>query len=158
MRPPRTRRRPALLLVMLSALIVQEGCGRLPGTPASPSDRYRRMLRDSGLESTALGRDWIAAGDAALGAAADARTPFRESGEIAASEARALAWQWTLARGRRLALAASFEPTSPGHLFVDLFAREADGRFRRVAWLEPGRTTLVHDVERDGTYVVRLQP
>ena len=91
---------------MLSVVILQEGCRSLPGTPASPSDRYRRTLRDAGLDTTALGRDWIAAGDAALGAVVTAPTPFRASGELAASEARALAWQWTVPRGAKMSTPA----------------------------------------------------
>jgi murein DD-endopeptidase MepM/ murein hydrolase activator NlpD len=150
---------PALPFAAISAALMLEGCGRMPGAaPSSPSARYQAQLRQSGLDRTAMGRDWMAAGEAALRRAAAAPTPFRESGVLAASAPRALAWRWTLPRGRRLAIAASFEAEAPAQLFVDVFAAADDGRWRRVAWLEPGRASLVHDVERSGTYAVRIQP
>jgi murein DD-endopeptidase MepM/ murein hydrolase activator NlpD len=147
---------PVLLSAVLAIVLLQPGCRRT--APSSPSERYLEGLRASGLDRSALGRDWIARRDAAVRGAAPAPTPFRTAGTLDAAEPRALAWRWTLSRGRRLSVAATLDPADAGQLFVDLLTLETDGTARLVTWLAPGRTSMVHEIDRDGAYVVRLQP
>jgi murein DD-endopeptidase MepM/ murein hydrolase activator NlpD len=127
--------------------------------PASPHERYRERLRASGFAATAFGRDWNAAADAALRVPAEAASPMRVEGVLAATPAAAASYAWTLRRGRRLSLAFRFDGEAGAEVFADVFAIEGDGQPpRRVASLEPGRSTLVVDVPRDARYVLRLQP
>lgn len=51
------------------------------------------MLRTSALATTALGRDWIAAGDRALRAPLAVALPYREVGYFAAEEVGAVAFR-----------------------------------------------------------------
>lgn len=156
----KTRTTIAILgLGCLSAVIA--GCSangvltRLTVTP-SPYERYADGLRSAGLDRTALGRDWLRAGEAALASAVTVPLPFREAGYFPAAAA-AVAYQFEVERGRRLSVDVSFDSLDGGQLFVDLFEHREGEAPRRVESLTEG-VTLTYDVPRDGRYLLRLQP
>jgi len=154
-------RTTAAILGLGCLLMVGAGCSangvlsRLTVTP-SPHERYADGLRTASLDQTALGRDWLRAGEAALAGAVAVSLPFREAGYFPA-EAAAAAYQFDLQRGRRLAVDVSFDSLDGGQLFVDLFEHREGDAPRRVESLTDG-TTLTYDVPRDGRYLLRLQP
>lgn len=143
----------------LSAVIAGCSAGgvltRLTTTP-SPHEQYVEALRSASLDQTALGRDWLLAGEAALANAVTVPLPFRETGYFPA-EAAAVAYQFEVQRGRRLAVDVSFDSLDGGQLFVDLFEHRAGEAPRRVESLTEG-ATLTYEVARDGRYLLRLQP
>ncbi len=126
--------------------------------PASAYERYVRSLEGAGLDETALGREWIAAGRQSLEDAAVVTLPFLETGYLPPREAAAAAYRMDLRRGRRLEVEITFESAEPGRLFVDLFEVRDGGAPRRVASLETGAAVLTHTVDRDATYLLRAQP
>lgn len=124
----------------------------------SPYEEYVGRLRESGLDQTALGRDWVRAGEAALAAAAAARTPFEETGYFPPQTPGAVAWRLELRRGRTLAIELRFEAARPARVFLDLFSVRDTNPPSRVASLEEDSTALRFQVRRDGVYILRLQP
>jgi len=153
-----------LALLLLAALL---GCG--PDSPLrdavreeSAHERYARALRDAGLDQAALGRDWLRAAEGALSAAAPVTLPFREAGYFAESEARAVAYRVRVRRGQRIVAAVETQGATPARLFIDLFEPPAPGdslaRPRRVASADSGALRVTAEAERDGDYLVRLQP
>ena len=56
--------------------------------PSSPYERYAESLRDAGLDDTALGRDWLAAGGGALANATPIDLPLRETGYLSPTTRR----------------------------------------------------------------------
>ena len=142
---------------VLAAAMALAAC-RTVSPPVSPHERYRQMLRQSGLETTALGRDWLAAADAALRSPTETTGPMRAEGVFDPARPAAAAYAWALRGGRRLSLAFRFDLETPAEVFVDLFVVEPGSQPRRVASLEPGRSTLLVDVPRDARYVLRIQP
>jgi len=150
---------------VLVALLVCSGCGRdgplggLFRLEEHPYEQYLAGLRAAGLDSTAMGRDWIGAGESALVRPVPARQPFRETGYFPPHAAGAVAYQLELRRGRRLAITVTFNTSSSeGRLFVDLFRLDDEEPPVRVASLPADTTTMSYDVRRDGTYLLRLQP
>jgi murein DD-endopeptidase MepM/ murein hydrolase activator NlpD len=133
------------------------GGGGLRLAPASPHEQYADKLRSAGLDQTALGRDWTRAGSDALGQPVAIALPFEERGYFPPGEAIAVAYRLELQRGRRLTVTVAHDTAAPGQLFVDLFEWRPDGP-RRVASMPAGATALTHEVERDGSYLLRLQP
>ncbi|WP_291982796.1 peptidoglycan DD-metalloendopeptidase family protein [Luteitalea sp.] len=127
-------------------------------TPASPHDGYLATLTASGLSETALGRDWLAAGALAVQRPVSAASPFQETGYFPPAIPSATAYRLDLPRGRRLSIEVTMEASAPTQLFVDLFALRGEAPPERVASLAADATTLVYDVPRDGSYVVRVQP
>lgn len=156
------RCRDVLAVVWLAAV---SGCaangplGGLLRTP-SPYETYAETLQTSGLDATALGRDWLQAGTLALGNPARATLPFSETGYFAPESPSATAYRMELSRGRRLVVEVAFDSSEPARLFVDLFelSDASSDEPSLVASLEPDVTTLTHDVGRDGVYLLRIQP
>jgi murein DD-endopeptidase MepM/ murein hydrolase activator NlpD len=148
----------------LTGLLIASGCGRegplgsLFNSEAPPYEQYLAGLKSAGLDSTALARDWISAGETALARPVAARLPFRETGYFPPHAAGAVAYRLELRRGRKLAIEVKFETAQPARLFVDLFRVVGAESPDLVASLPADTTAMVYDVRRDGTYVLRLQP
>lgn len=142
---------------------VREGVRAAVDGPASPHERYAASLRDAGLATTALGREWLAAADTVLGAAHAVALPHREAGAYVRDEARAAGWRVALREGERL-VARVVVRGEPGRVFVDAFEVEGDSvprfRHRASAVADSSGDTLVLRLEADRTapHVIRLQP
>jgi peptidoglycan LD-endopeptidase LytH len=126
--------------------------------PSSPHERYAASLSAAGLDQAALGHDWIRAGNRALTNAMTAELPFQESGYFAADRAAATAYRLHLSRGRRLVVETTIHALTTTALFVDLFAAGDGDAFSHVAALDSTVGTLTHDIDRDGVYLLRIQP
>lgn len=126
----------------------------------SPRDEYVRTLEKADLDRTAVGRDWIAVGDAALAAATRVTVPHREAVHLPASEPRAAAWRVSLRRGDRLIVATEVAMDPLGRLFVDLYSapRDTTETYERVASAPDRGTSIDVEIRRDGEYVLRAQP
>lgn len=134
---------------------------------ATPHERYAESLRTAGLDSTALGREWLVAGDSALREPFTATLPAREVGIYTRHEARAVAYRLDLEEGQRLEVTLRADGL-PARLFLDLYEVTGDSarpfRHRATADTLPvaggaaAMLLLRHEVRRDGAYVVRLQP
>ncbi|MGQ0714532.1 MAG: peptidoglycan DD-metalloendopeptidase family protein [Gemmatimonadaceae bacterium] len=129
------------------------------GSP-SPRDAYIRALEKADLHATALGRDWIAAGDVALARAAAVTAPHREAIHVPAAEPRAVAWRVPLRRGDRLIVSTEVAMEPVGRVFVDLFTvpRDTTETHERVASAPDNGTSIDVEIRRDGEYIVRAQP
>lgn len=151
-------------LATLVGLLVASGCdregplGNLFHSEAPPYEQYLAGLKSAGLDSTALARDWISAGETALVRPVAARLPFRETGYFPPHAAGAVAYRLELRRGRKLVIDVRFDTAQPARLFVDLFRIGDEESPDRVASLPADTTAMVYDVRRDGTYLLRLQP
>ncbi|MCA9762066.1 MAG: M23 family metallopeptidase [Gemmatimonadetes bacterium] len=153
-----------LLLAGCSGSVLDE---LRPDPPPTPHARYAASLRAAGLDSTALGAEWLAAGDSALAAPLEATLPLRELGSYSRAEARAVAYRVRLRGGERLEvlLDATGQPT---RLYLELFEATGDtaAPFRHLATAVDGPLTdsaaanlaLRHEVDRDATLLIRLQP
>ena len=151
-------------LLLFGALVLVSACrdGRPLGeafAPATPHERYAASLRAAGLDRTALGRDWLQAGEAALRVAVPVSLPFRESGYFPAGEATAVAYQLSVPGGQRLIVSVGTDGGEPFRCFIDLF-QPADslGRLERVASAGENTRRLEFEPEEDGVYLLRLQP
>ena len=152
-------------IVALSALVLLASgvaCSTGPlmrlTRPSSPHEAYVDALRGAGLDRAALGRDWVNAAARALEVPVEVTLPFRESGYFPPDKASAVAYRFSLRRGRALTADASFETVEQGRLFVDLFRVQAGGLPERVNSIGADATTLTLNVDEDGEYVLRVQP
>lgn len=126
----------------------------------TPYEAYQESLVDAGLAETALARDWMTAGRAALDGAAPVSLPFEEEGFITADAPGAMAYRVTVPHGQKLTADVALETDEETKVFVDLFrvpASEADP-LRPVYSFDsvPGR--FEHEPWRGGDFVLRLQP
>ncbi|MGW8265835.1 MAG: peptidoglycan DD-metalloendopeptidase family protein [Longimicrobiales bacterium] len=127
----------------------------------TPHEEYLMGLSASGLASSALGRDWIAAARVALEEPLVIEPPYLEEGFFPQEEASALGYRFSLPRGRRLKVTVELEngQAQDAKLFLDLF-RVAPDTLRPPVHLlspEPG-APLVFEPRRTGDYLIRVQP
>lgn len=154
--------RTSAALAALALLTLGVACTRGPlarlTRPPSPHEAYAESLRSSGLDQTALGRDWLGAAARALETPVEVVLPFRESGYFAPDKSSAVAYRFALQRGRTLAVEASFESLGQGRLFVDLFRLETGAPPERLTSIPADAASLTLTIEADGTYLLRVQP
>lgn len=159
--------------VTLLATLALAACGpssplrSLRDTPATAHARYAESLKDARLEQTALGREWLAASDSALRAPLAATLPAREVGEYSRTEARAIAYRVSLREGQRFRATLRADGLS-ALLFLDLFEVTGDTaqlfthRATADSLAPPDSAiallTVAHEADRDGEFVLRLQP
>jgi len=139
----------------------------LGGAQRTGHERYARALRVAGLDSTALGREWLTAGDSALRAPYPVALPARELGAYSRTEARAVAYRIALRDGERLRVSVRADG-APARLYLDLFEITGDSGAtfeHRVSADDVPATdsaaallTLQHEATRDGSFALRLQP
>lgn len=121
---------------------------------------YEESLRSTGLASAALGRDWLAAAERALQRPAPVRLPFREEIYFAPDLPEAAGYRMQLRRGERLVVELALQGAPAPRIFADLFrvGDDSAGTLRHEVAADSGAMSLVHEVERDGAYVLRVQP
>jgi murein DD-endopeptidase MepM/ murein hydrolase activator NlpD len=146
------------------ALCALGGCA--PGSalreavrPSSPYERYAQALRDAGLDNTALGRDWLAAGDVVLATATPVDLPLRETGYLSPDKPAARAWRFNLAHGRRIVVNLETIAADSLRVYLDLFEQRGDPPvLELVASAQQDAAQLEFEPEGNGTFVLRLQP
>jgi murein DD-endopeptidase MepM/ murein hydrolase activator NlpD len=147
------------------AVAVAAGCGRSgvgnPFDRSTPHEQYAHSLQRAGLADTALARDWQSAAGRALSDPVPATLPLANEVRHLPSEPRAYGYWFRLQRGRVLLVQLSVEASEPvpARVFIDLFAAGDDGQPPRpVASAARESTRLEHEIERDGAYILRIQP
>ncbi len=148
-----------LILVILLAGCVKIDELRERYTPQSPRAAYEFGLKTSGLRQSALGIAWFEAGDQALLEPVSPTVPYREIGYVDPARPHAAAFRIRLTRGQRFLASVSFSAPDSGSIFLDLF-RKMDrlGLGTRQVASADSTQSIQFDVDRTGTYILRLQP
>jgi murein DD-endopeptidase MepM/ murein hydrolase activator NlpD len=149
--------------LLLLVLAMAAACGpiisfrdallRLP-----PYERHVASLRDAGIDRTALGAAWIAAGQRVLQAPQPTAIPHRHAERFRHDTPSALAYRVELRRGQIYRLALESPVGSSVNLFVDIFRVGQDGALQRVAATGPPVRHVAFEPDDDQTFVVRIQP
>ena len=149
-------------LTVLSCAMIASGCGAPVGNPfvrSTPHEQYAQALDRAGLADTALGRDWLAAAHQALAQPKPASLPLANAVRHDPARPAAYGYRLELQRGRVLRVELTVDADEPARIFVDLFAVGNTGEPpRHVTYAAKDATTLEHEIRRDGTYILRIQP
>ena len=155
----------AHLLVLLAAAATAPGCEQVDQVQdhyrdLTPHEAYLASLSSAGLAETALVRDWIGAGHAAVDAAPTVQLPFQEEGFIAPEEAGAMAYRVRVARGQRLTGTVDVTTREGTRVFVDLFrVPDDDGDpLRPVLSADTVPGEFRYEPWRGGDFILRIQP
>jgi len=160
---PGTRLSGPLLSIILLLLIIA-GCKKeiVPKAfyPRSAHEAYAHSLEQANLHLTALGRDWIEAGQMALEKAVDIPLPFEEAFYWDYRSAEAGAYRFFVKRGVRVEVEIEIQASDSLLLFTDLFRERGDTLIQRihVATADEKRNRLEFEPRRDAYYALRLQP
>ena len=163
----RTHFLPVLAATALGASLLT-GCGGVKtlrqALRAAPYEKYAESLRAANLEKTALGQDWLTAGQQALRDSLLITLPFRETGYFAAELPGAVSYRVPTRRGEKLTIDVATHTRQPMRVFVDVFEREPDNqqpggfKLKRVAYADSAGRTLEYESKSDNTHLIRLQP
>src|SRR5438128_814641 len=107
--------------------------------PSSPHEQYAGSLRTAHLDRTALGLDWLSAGNRALSDSLVISVPYRESGYFAAQKPFAIGYRVNAQRGDKLLIQVTLQGQAQTEVFVDVF--ELNGK----------KTELVASSKADST-------
>jgi len=126
----------------------------------TPYEAYEASLAAAGLNETALGRDWILAGQRAVEKPSPVSLPFHEEGFIADEEPGATAYRVTIGRGQRLTAEVSLSSSEETRVFIDLFRvpEDEDDPLRPIMSTAEVPGSFEHEPWRGGDFVLRLQP
>ena len=128
--------------------------------PRSAHEAYAHSLEQANLHLTALGADWIQAGQLSLEEAVDITLPFQESYYWDARKAEASGYRFFVKRGVRVEVEISIHATDSLLLFADLFRERGDSLIQRihVATADEDTHRLEFEPRRNAYYALRLQP
>lgn len=154
-----------LYLFPLVLVMGMMSCGRVQPIrevvkKQTPYEKYEQALKTVKLENTALGREWIAAGQRALRDSLTITLPFKETGYFAANKPSAISYRLSVKRGQRLVIGTEIKSTQPVRVFIDVFELStSSGRnLRHVATADTNTASLSYEVEEDQIHLIRLQP
>jgi murein DD-endopeptidase MepM/ murein hydrolase activator NlpD/SH3-like domain-containing protein len=126
----------------------------------SPHDNYAEKLKSAGLDQTELGRQWFGAANQSLLSPLTVNLPYSETGYFPANEAKAVGLIFTARRGEKLSIDISKKPAGAFAIYLDLWQPAATPGAKPTFLLSADTTlaTLSYDVEKEGSYILRLQP
>ncbi|RYF64956.1 MAG: M23 family peptidase, partial [Cytophagaceae bacterium] len=125
---------------------------------SSPHEQYGQSLKEAKLDRTALGTDWLSAGERALRDSLKITIPYRESGYFSATKAFAVGYRLDAQRGDRLLIRVETQGQKETQVFIDVFALESRNRTSLIAASKADTNVLAWEPRRTQTYLIRVQP
>ncbi|MEM9885831.1 MAG: hypothetical protein AAF849_08065 [Bacteroidota bacterium] len=125
---------------------------------SSSYDRYLASLRKASLDDTSMGKDWIAAGMAALQDSSFVQPPFQTTAYFAANRINAQSYRMNLQAGQKIYIQLKSTPRG-FELFHDLFFYKKERqRYIDISPLDLEERKLEYNIRNTGEYVLRIQP
>ena len=156
-------------VAILFAFLAIWGCSPVkvaePFAPTEAHTDYVAALSRLGLHERRMGAAWISAGEMALEAPVAIEVPYNDMGVFDAAVPRALAYRFSVARGRRIDI--GFEPRDDEGtpvwqfpFFADVFLVPAgeDDDPEHVASLPTAFNRMYFEARRSSEYILRIQP
>jgi murein DD-endopeptidase MepM/ murein hydrolase activator NlpD len=136
-----------------------------PYWPRSAHQAYGHSLAQARLLDTALGREWVAAAERALGAPVAVEPAYSAEERFEAVAASAWGYRVSARKGQRLAVEVRVDAAARVEVFVDLFRLDEGGpvHVATAAALPVGATgpteqRIEWQVLEAADYIVRVQP
>ena len=153
------------LLCFIITIMLLTGCGSretLRGVfkHETPYERYASSLKSAKLDETAIGQDWLGAGQQALQQPTPVTLPFKETGYFPADEPKALGYRVEAKRGEQIIVNLEIKARQTIRVFLDIFeATPEPGKApKHVASADSTATSLRYVVDEDLPHIVRVQP
>ncbi|RYU80507.1 M23 family metallopeptidase [Hymenobacter persicinus] len=122
-------------------------------------EAYARRLRQAHLDETALGRDWLAAADRALGDSLTVSLPFQETGFFRADRATAAAYRYAVRAGEQINISLKLPAGTDAHVFLDAFELSPDRAAPvPVASADTAALSFSYVADDDRQHLLRVQP
>ncbi|WP_230392025.1 peptidoglycan DD-metalloendopeptidase family protein [Pontibacter sp. FD36] len=126
----------------------------------TPYEAYVSSLKSAKLDQTAVGQDWLEAGQTALQTPTPVTLPFKETGYFPADKPRALGYRVEAKRGEKLVVSLEMKARESMQVFMDLFEASTDTARapKQLAHADTTATTLTYVVDEDMAHLLRVQP
>ena len=128
--------------------------------PRSAHEAYQHALERANLLETALGSEWIRAGEQALDNAIEIALPYEEAFYWDPRSAGAGGYRFHVKRGIRIEVEIAIHSADSLQLFADLFRETGDTSSSRihVATADSIHHRIEFEPRRDAYYTLRMQP
>ncbi len=152
-----------ILLGLVAVILILPACRKeiVPKAfyPRSAYEAYQHSLEEVNLMETALGHDWILAGEKALEEPVNIELPYEEAFYWDPKSADAGGYRFFVKRGVRVEVEIAHSSSDTLLLFADLFRETGDTAIRRthVATADEEMRRLEFEPRRDSYYALRLQ-
>lgn len=125
---------------------------------SSPHEQYGQSLKEAKLDRTALGTDWLSAGERALRDSLKITIPYRESGYFSANKAFSVGYRMDAQRGDRFLVKVETQGQKDVQVFIDVFALKDGRNADLIASSKADTNVLAWEPRRTQTYLIRIQP
>ena len=150
----------SLVLILLSCSSCKKEIVPKAYYPRSGHEAYQHSLEQANLIGTALGQEWILAGEEALNNPDTIRLPYDQAFNWDPRNADAGGYLFFAKRGVRIEVEITVFSEDSLLLFADLFRETGDTTLQRihVASADDRDHRLEFEPRRDSYYALRLQP
>ncbi len=126
----------------------------------SPYEKYQAGLKAAKLDETALGQQWMAAGERALQQSVPVTLPFRETGYFPADKPLAASYRFTVKQGQKVAVKVQTQGQEVAQVFLDLFETDPDNpaQPKQVAYADTTSQSLEYEIDEEVPHLLRVQP
>ncbi len=101
---------------------------------------------------------WFTAADKGIRNPLSVSLPYKETGYFAAERPDAAGYVFSCRRGEKLIVTLSEKLTGNCKLFVDLWQYNSNKTIKYLQSADTSGTALSHEIEQDGSYLLRVQP
>lgn len=123
----------------------------------SPHDQYANKLSQAGLETTTLGRAWLAAADRALQRPVTIQLPYKETGFFPSEQPSASGYSLQVKQGEKLSFQVAVKPANV-NVFADLWKIGPDGNRSFISATDSSSFLLEYEADVNVQLIVRVQP
>ena len=126
-------------------------------TNATPYEKYKHSLEKTQLDQTALGADWVKAGEISLHDSLLVALPYSEAGYFSPEKPTALCLQYQVREGQKILITLEALSQPDAIFFMDVFEVINDTSFQRIQAADT-IPRLAYEVEKSGWHAIRIQP
>jgi len=149
---------PFIATIALLQLSCSTSQNSLFSARRSAHEKYSDGITDAGLRQTQLGNAWFAAAGKSLGQPVTVSLPYKESGYFAAERPAAAGYLFTAKRGEKIVVNLQSKPAAGAMVFAELWSVTGAAQRSFLSAIDSTNPQLQHAVEKDGQFILRLQP
>ncbi len=124
---------------------------------ASPYEKYLQRLEKHELDQTALGRDWIEAGQQSLQDSLLVTLPYQETTYFSPEAPQALSLRYRVQEGQQVYVKLKALSQPEAQIFINIFEAHADSSLHSLHHAD-SLPQLRYEVESQGWHLLRIQP
>ncbi|WPP48988.1 M23 family metallopeptidase [Catalinimonas niigatensis] len=126
-------------------------------TKTSPYEKYLQSLKKNELDQTALGADWLKAGELSLQDSLLIELPYHETGYFPPEKPKAVNLRYPVREGQQVYVTLEALAQPEAIFFLDIFSVEND-TILELMHSADSLPQLQYEVEENGWHAVRIQP